>query len=125
MEKYSKEGMLNRPAAVAIKRGQICKLNTNGKLELATAASTGLLCVAQWDVGAEETLAARIIGASAGTSVCECAAGTYTVGGAVYLAANGQVASTGTVAIGYYLGEAGTTTVVTNAEIALIAPAVA
>lgn len=120
MEKFSKEGMLNREAAVAINRGAVCVLNTDNKIALASATSTGLLLVAEWDVAAGETLACRIIGASAGTSVCTVAAGTFAVGSGLKLAADGKLAlaGEGDTAVAYYLGDAGTTTAETQVEVA-------
>lgn len=122
MEKYSLEGKVNRIAAAAIKRGNICVLNTDNKLALAGASDANKpLFVAEWDVAEGETLAARIIGASAGTSLCYVVAGTLAVGSKLYLAANGELTVTeGTVAVGYHLGTAGTTTATELREVALI-----
>ena len=122
MEKFSKEGMLNREAAVAINRGAVCVLNTDNKIELANSTSTGLLLVAEWDVAAGDTLACRIIGASAGTSVCTIEKGTLAVGGKLKLANDGKlaVAETSDTAVAYFLGDAGTTTADTQAEVAFV-----
>lgn len=120
MDTFSKEGMLNREAAVAINRGAVCVLNSDNKIELAKSTSTGLLLVAEWDVAAGETLACRIVGASAGTSVCTIEKGTLTVGGKLKLANDGKLAVAGTsdTAVAYYLGTAATTTEDSTGEVA-------
>lgn len=122
MEKYSLEGKVNRIAAAAIKRGNICVLNENNKLALAGASDENkALFVAEWDVAEGETLAARIVGASAGTALCYVTQGALTAGAKVYLAANGELTITqGTVAVGFYLGKAETTTATSLREVALI-----
>lgn len=122
MEKYSKEGKLNRVAAAKITRGAICVLNADNKIELAAAASTGLLLVADWDVEAGDTLSCDIVGASAGTHVCTLTAGTYAVGDKLALANGGKLAKVASseAVVGYFLGEAGTTTGDTAQEVALI-----
>lgn len=123
MEKYSKEGKLNRIAAEKITRGAICVLNSENKIALASASSTGLLLVANWDVEAGDTLSADIVGASAGTHVCTLTAATYAVGDKLALAAGGKLAkvTSSETVVGYFLGEAGTTTGDTAQEVALIA----
>lgn len=119
MEHYSKEGYINRKASVAITRGTICELNEDSQLAPASADSTNALFVAEWDVAAGDTLAAKIIGASTGTALVKVAAGALVPGIVVYAAADGKASIAGTRAIGYYVGEKKTTTAESEEEVAL------
>jgi len=120
MEHYSKEGLINRKASADITRGAICVLNENSELALAAADADAALFVAEWDVKAGDILAAKIVGASTGTVNATVGAGSLVPGAALYLAADGKLATAGTVKVGFYLGEKKTTTAESVEEVALV-----
>ncbi len=117
-EYYNPNGLINRDAKVDLFEGAFATLDTDGKAILATASAAAGVFTVQEETKAGGRVALKVVGSSAGTITATATAGTYTVGQVVYLAADGKVATTGTVKIGVYLGEAKTTTADSRVEIA-------
>lgn len=117
-ETYLNEGRPTFYAASALAEGQLCVLTAERKLTplasslLATNLASALfVCVA--DVEAGYPAAAKIVGASSGTALVKCAAGTLVPGAPLYAADAGTVTpakpSSNVRVVGVYLGKGATT----------------
>lgn len=116
-ETYLNEGRPTFTAASALAQGQLCVLTAESKLTPLTAsllagnlASALFVCVADAEAGTPA--AAKIVGASSGTSLVKCGAGTLVPGAPLYAADAGAVTPTkpgsNVRVVGVYLGKSGT-----------------
>lgn len=103
---YSKWGNITHRAGADITAGALVTLNSDLEYVLAGATTQTAIFCAVADAKEGEPLAAKAVTAATGGAEVTAVSGSYTAGCKVYAAANGKVATTGTICVGFYIGEA-------------------
>ena len=96
-------GLTTCTAAAAIKRGQILKYATDGKVTPCTAATDAAVFIALDDAASGDRLACAILGSATGTQLA-LATGTITPG--AFVNPLGAVAAAGNTVVGRALDDA-------------------